>query len=58
MAALESRNLKISYSTFQFWLDFCEKMAKAKVDEGLQARIWSISHYMFGVLLDKTAMEG
>jgi hypothetical protein len=57
MAALESRNLKTSYSTFQFWLDFLEKMAKAKLDGGLQARMWSISQYTLGVLLDKTAME-
>lgn len=31
VTTLECKNLKLSYSTFQFWLDFCEKMSKSKV---------------------------
>ena len=32
MAALQSSSLKLSYSTFNFWSDFIEKMGKAKLN--------------------------
>jgi hypothetical protein len=36
--ALKSKSLKLSYSTFQFWLDFIEKLGKSKVEEGYQQK--------------------
>jgi hypothetical protein len=32
-------------------------MGKAKTDPGLQMRLWNVSEYLFGVLLDRTGME-
>jgi hypothetical protein len=57
ISALESKNLKLSYSTFQFWLDFCEKWSKSKVEQGLQEKIWKIIDYLFSVILQKIKME-
>lgn len=36
VTTLQSKNLKLSFSTFQFWLDFCEKWSKAKTESALQ----------------------
>lgn len=33
---LQSTNLKLSYSTFQFWLDFSEKLSKSKTEQVYQ----------------------
>ena len=54
---LESSDLKLSYSTFQFWIQFCDRIEKMKVEQALQLKFWSIVEHLLDVILDRTLLD-
>jgi len=54
---LEKGDLKLSYSTFEFWIDFCDKIEKMKVDQMLQIKFWQIVEHLLDVILQRTLLD-
>lgn len=55
--ALEANDLKLSYSTFEFWTEFCDRIEKLKVEAELQNRFCQIVEHLLDVLLAKTTLD-
>ena len=49
--AMKSKSLKLSYSTFQFWLDFIQKLGKSKVEEVYQQKFMEIIDLTLNIVL-------
>ena len=49
--AMKSKSLKLSYSTFQFWLDFIQKLGKSKVEEVYQQKFMEIVDLTLNIVL-------
>lgn len=47
----------MSYSTFEFWIDFCDKIEKMKVDQMLQIKFWQIVEHLLDVILQRTLLD-
>lgn len=56
-AALEKGDLKLSYSTFDFWVDFCERLGKIKVENTLANKFWSVVDHLLDVLIGRCALD-
>jgi hypothetical protein len=54
---VSSEDLKLSYSTFEFWIDFCEKLLKMKVDEPLALKFWQVIEHLFDIIVSKTILD-
>jgi len=54
---LDSEDLKLSYSTFEFWLDFVEKLSKLRVEKTIQDKFFRIVEHLFGTILKKVKID-